>query len=607
MEAEPPMPDLSVSSVEAERRRETRRVRDRKRRQLMSTEQRENYLARWRQSYQMQRERYASTGTHEARGRSRLTPLNYTTFLSNMNPANQCTGSTSGASTSRRQGFQRTDGTNPNIDTNVGCINERDNMSHDAKLFHGETQNFCCNGGKITLPEIMVPLELYNLFTDQSAEGRIFRQNIRAFNHVFSFTSLGAKLDESVAGHQGVYDFRAHSTIYHKIGTLLPVSRTRPRYIQMFIYDTEHETENRLLENNSLDRELVDKIKRILDAHNLFFQTLRQLAQRDDILDCYYDPLQYHLLLPYGTYGWDNDCRTSDDENDKLNIPDDYDCILRAEIPDKDDEPMLGPKSFDDLLIANNVHYPKFKQAAEKRGLLEEDDSIRQCLIEARAIRMPSALRRLFATIMLYCQPTEIVEDYQDLSSMSGLIEDELTIPIPLDDLNAVSKVNLGQLHAFNIIKNVIMRKQSAAFFIDGPGGTGKIFLYRVLLASFRNVGFIMVATATSGGDFRQVVPVVVGGTRSQAMKASIVESYLWSNIKVLHLTDNIRANNNQSFSEFLLNIGNGEESIMENNMIRIPDSMAIPFEGDHSIDRLIEYTFSNIGSHTYDPEYMMD
>ncbi|KAL0360916.1 UNVERIFIED_CONTAM: hypothetical protein Sradi_3776100 [Sesamum radiatum] len=137
----------------------------------------------------------------------------------------------------------------------------------------------------------------------------------------------------------------------------------------MFIYDTEHEIENWLLENNGLDRKLVDKIKHILDAHNPFVQTLRQLAQRDDILDCkllikerrtahnryalptasqvatiivcgdevvdttnrdiivqtiggqlmnvkefsaYYDPLQYHLLLPYGTYGWDSDFRTVD-------------------------------------------------------------------------------------------------------------------------------------------------------------------------------------------------------------------------------------------------------------------------------------------------------
>ncbi|KAL0319695.1 UNVERIFIED_CONTAM: hypothetical protein Sradi_5231000 [Sesamum radiatum] len=104
----------------------------------------------------------------------------------------------------------------------------------------------------------------------------------------------------------------------------------------MFIYDTEHEIENRLLENNGLDRELIDKIKHILGAHNPFVQTLWQLAQRDDILDCkllikekttahsryalpttshvagYYDPLQYPLLFSNGTYGWDSDCRTVD-------------------------------------------------------------------------------------------------------------------------------------------------------------------------------------------------------------------------------------------------------------------------------------------------------
>ncbi|KAL0324985.1 UNVERIFIED_CONTAM: hypothetical protein Sradi_5067800 [Sesamum radiatum] len=425
-----------------------------------------------------------------------------------MDPINQHTGSTSGASTSRRQGVDRAVELNHINDHN----NNSDDFSHRsglncardfherqqtprlllptpiichycrAKLFHGETRNFCCNGGKIVLPEIPVPSELYNLYTDQSAEGRIFRQNICAFNHMFSFTSLGAKLDESVVGRQGVYAFRAHGTMYHKIGTLLPSPGTRPRYIQMLIYDTKHEIENRLLENNGLDRGFVDKIKHILDAHNPFVQTLRQLAQRDDILDCkllikerptahsryalptasqvaaivvggdevvdttnrdiivqtiggqlmnvkefsgYYDPLQYPLLLPYGTYGWDSDCRTVDgtrvtccdyyaymlqietqklrfirphqkdiraelyqglqdclnageddagnvgwrtilpssfvgsprdmyqryqdamsvvqkfDENDKLNTPDDYDHIVRAEIPDKNDEPML--------------------------------------------------------------------------------------------------------------------------------------------------------------------------------------------------------------------------------------------------------------------------
>lgn len=45
-----------------------------------------------------------------------------------------------------------------------------------------------------------------------------------------------------------------------------------------------------------------------------------------------------------------------------------------------------APKSFDDLLTVDGAHYLSFKQAAEKRGLLQEDDSIRHCLAEARMV-----------------------------------------------------------------------------------------------------------------------------------------------------------------------------------------------------------------------------
>ncbi|KAL3368402.1 hypothetical protein AABB24_009320 [Solanum stoloniferum] len=44
-----------------------------------------------------------------------------------------------------------------------------------------------------------------------------------------------------------------------------------------------------------------------------------------------------------------------------------------------------------------------------------------------------------------------------------------------------------------------ITDKNNGAFFIDGPGGSGKTFLYRALLATVRSKGFIALATATSG------------------------------------------------------------------------------------------------------------
>ena len=45
----------------------------------------------------------------------------------------------------------------------------------------------------------------------------------------------------------------------------------------------------------------------------------------------------------------------------------------------------------------------------------------------------------------------------------------------------------------------VIDRKESMIFFVDGPGGTGKTFLYRTILATLRKASHIAIATTTSG------------------------------------------------------------------------------------------------------------
>uniref|UniRef100_A0A803N7C8 Helitron helicase-like domain-containing protein n=1 Tax=Chenopodium quinoa TaxID=63459 RepID=A0A803N7C8_CHEQI len=185
---------------------------------------------------------------------------------------------------------------------------------------------------------------------------------------------MGVHLDESLANAQhGVYTFRAQGSIYHKIGGLFPsTSESRPRFLQLYIYDTEHEVENRLAENNTIRQDIVEKIKAILDRCNPFVHNLRSLAQQGNIQECalrineqpsdrpqyclptasqvaavivrgeqvanlnprdilvqstsgqlmnvldtagYYDPLQYPLLFPYGSYGWsinslDNNGRT---------------------------------------------------------------------------------------------------------------------------------------------------------------------------------------------------------------------------------------------------------------------------------------------------------
>ena len=65
-----------------------------------------------------------------------------------------------------------------------------------------------------------------------------------------------------------------------------------------------------------------------------------------------------------------------------------------------------GSTSFDDLLTVNNKKMSSFRDAAFALGLLQSDSYIEETLEEAVAFQMPSSLRLLFATLLVYCSPT---------------------------------------------------------------------------------------------------------------------------------------------------------------------------------------------------------
>ena len=69
---------------------------------------------------------------------------------------------------------------------------------------------------------------------------------------------------------------------------------------------------------------------------------------------------------------------------------------------------MAGATSYEDLRTVDGVIQPSFREAAEKRGLIEEDSSLDECLSEAALYQMPSSLRRLFATILVFCEPSDV-------------------------------------------------------------------------------------------------------------------------------------------------------------------------------------------------------
>jgi len=53
---------------------------------------------------------------------------------------------------------------------------------------------------------------------------------------------------------------------------------------------------------------------------------------------------------------------------------------------------VAGATSYEDLRTVDGVILPTFREAAERRGLIEEDSSLDECLTEATLSHMPSSL-----------------------------------------------------------------------------------------------------------------------------------------------------------------------------------------------------------------------
>ncbi|PWA98868.1 helitron helicase-like domain-containing protein [Artemisia annua] len=140
--------------------------------------------------------------------------------------------------------------------------------------------NKCCNKGQVQLPtHDDYPEYIKHLFSDAH-----FMEHIRAYNQMFAMTSLGAEVDQSVNIGRGPYVFKISGQLYHCIGGMLPEQGKRPRFLQLYIFDTDNEVDN-LLENmqrhgEGLRREIVKGLIEFLDEHNQLVQVFRTAGNK---------------------------------------------------------------------------------------------------------------------------------------------------------------------------------------------------------------------------------------------------------------------------------------------------------------------------------------
>ncbi|UYV75884.1 hypothetical protein LAZ67_13001669 [Cordylochernes scorpioides] len=377
-----------------------------------------------------------------------------------------------------------------------------------------------------------------------------------------------------------------------------------------------------------------------------------------------------------------------------------------------------------DLRTVDDIVCSTFKEAAQRRGLLADDSEWDACLAEAALFQMPCQLRQLFATILIYNNPTDPVslwtkykgylsEDFSSATSDAAaeqmtlrelefqLRENRLSchhygLPAPLTplldsgedhlDVNAELQIRTEMYRSLtpdqkSIVDTIVdsLNVNPRCFFIDGPGGTGKTYVYNTLIHCVRAVGKIVIPLASTGiaatllsggqtvhsrfklpisllensvaaisansseaelirrssliiwdeapmahyraleivdrllkdimhcdlafggkvvvlgGDFRQVLPVVPRASRAEIVAACIKQSKLWPLFVILRLTQNMRAGiDAQSFSQWLLKVGDGDLPTDQQGLISLPESCIF-----HGVDLVQEIFGSSYGDIT--------
>ncbi|RZC08810.1 hypothetical protein D0Y65_015492, partial [Glycine soja] len=140
---------------------------------------------------------------------------------------------------------------------------------------------------------------------------------------------------------------------------------------------------------------------------------------------------------------------------------------------------------------------------------------------------------------------------------------------------------------------------QSLRDIIKGKSSSNKIFGGKVMVF---------------GGDFRQILPVIPRGNRSDIVNATINSSYLWDYCQVLTLTKNMRLQSNiqavdeqetATFAQWIVDIGDGIIGHQNDGYatVKILKDVLIT-EYDDPIHVIVNSTFPNLCYHHNNPEF---
>ncbi|XP_037049075.1 uncharacterized protein LOC119083457, partial [Bradysia coprophila] len=205
-----------------------------------------------------------------------------------------------------------------------------------------------------------------------------------------------------------------------------------------------------------------------------------------------------------------------------------------------------GAISYEYLRTFNGVVFERFKEAAIARNLLASDEEFERFLQEAATFQMPYQLRQSFAYLCVFCKPQnamllfekhvdDLILDFVNLHKCTRNVSINLALhqiqtvlqqhslecsrvglPTPTGTyteaghyVQAVEQeradrliptLTVEQRAAFDkIVEGIDNRASQKLFYLNGPGGSGKTYLYQTLISFIRGRGQTVNAYASTG------------------------------------------------------------------------------------------------------------
>lgn len=94
-------------------------------------------------------------------------------------------------------------------------------LNNKSLKHHEPTFSLCCQDGRVQLPEDRPPPPILADLLSGSEKTPHFLKNIRTYNSMFAFTSMGGKIDHRINNGNGPYCFKLNGQNYHLIGNLI--------------------------------------------------------------------------------------------------------------------------------------------------------------------------------------------------------------------------------------------------------------------------------------------------------------------------------------------------------------------------------------------------